>query len=285
MDIFNRVKAYRYIQLLSLDVVAGALFCGVMAAKWFQASMPLSWWLALPLAVWVVYTADHLIDAYRLGATATSDRHQFHNTWRTPISIVWLVSALICMVVIPFYIPVELLLLGFVAGTISAIHFLLVWLVKNEVTPWLTKELGVAFVYSIGVWGGGLALTEAPISLLTLLPVTQFFFLALVNLLTFAVYEEIEDQKDGFTSWARGLGRSTTMNVIAGLLICSGVLAVVVLTTSDRAYSLSIELTYLVMGSLLAWVAFDQRRFSQQGRYRLAADGAFLIPFIWLFIS
>lgn len=279
------MKQYRYIQLLSLDVVAGALFCGVMASKWFHATMPVSWWLALPISVWVVYTADHLIDAYRLGEKATSERHQFHSTWKIPIGIMWLLSALICVFIMPFYVPIELLFLGIAGGVVSGVHFLLVWLVKNAVTPWLTKELGVAFVYSLGVWGGGMALSDNSITLFTLLPVIQFFFLALVNLLTFSVYEEMEDQKDGFTSWARGLGRSITMKVISGLLVLNLMISLVVLTYFGNQLSIFIEITYLFMGSLLAWIAFDQEKFRGNRRYRLAADGAFLIPCIWLFIS
>lgn len=279
------MKAYRYIQLLSLDVVAGALFCGVMAATWLQVTMPLSWWLALPVSVWVVYTADHLLDAYRLGEKATSERHQFHITWRTPIGIIWLLCASFCVFIVPFYVPIQLLLLGLCAGLISAVHFLLVWVVKNEVTPWLTKELGVAFVYSLGVWGGGVALTEQPISSISLLPVVQFFFLALVNLLTFSLYEEMEDQKDGFTSWARGLGRPVTMKLLAALLGSTVLIGVILMVFSEGELSMLIELTYFLMGSLLAWVAFDQERFAKNGRYRLAADGVFLIPFFWLFIS
>lgn len=279
------MKVYRYIQLLSFDVVAGALFCGVMASRWFNATMPVIWWLALPISVWVVYTADHLIDAYRLGVKATSERHQFHLTWKKPIGITWGLSALVCVFIVPFFVPLELLILGIGAGVISALHFFLVWLVKNEVTPWLTKELGVAFVYSLGVWGGGLALSEDPISLLTLLPVIQFFFLALVNLLTFSVYEELEDEKDGFTSWARGLGSQITMKVIACLLALTVMIGGIVLTFAENQLSMRIEITYLFMGSLLAWVAFDQEKFRDSGLYRLAADGAFLIPCIWLFIS
>lgn len=278
------MKFYRYIQLLSLDVVAGALCCGVMAGSWFDVILPLSWWVALPVSVWVIYTADHLVDALRLGENASSDRHQFHVRWKMPIGFIWILGALFCVAVVPFYIPTELLILGVGAGLITAVHFLLVWLVKNEVTPWLTKELGVALVYTLGVWGGGLALAEESLTLLKLLPVIQFFFLALVNLLTFSVYEEIEDQKDGFTSWARGLGRTTTMKVIAGLLVISLVIGAMLIVYSDSGLILPIQMIYLVMGSLLTWVAFDQKRFAKNGGYRLAADGAFLIPLVWLFI-
>lgn len=277
------MKVYRYIQLLSLDVVAGALCCGVMAATWFQVVLPWSWWAALPVSVWVVYTADHLIDAIRLGESASSERHQFHVQWIVPIGVIWTLAALFCCAVIPFYVPVELLILGVVAGLVSAGHFLLVWWVKDEITPWLTKELGVALVYTVGVWGGGLALTEMPLTFFTSIPVIQFFFLALSNLLTFSVYEEMADQKDGFTSWARGLGSTMTMRVITGLLIVTLLLGLFIIARSDSQLAHLLQITYFSMGSLLAWVAYDQQRFSNKGMYRIAADGAFLLPVIWLF--
>lgn len=50
-----------------------------MVACYLDFAMPWSWYVVLPLAVWVIYTGDHLLDAYRLQDQASTPRHRFHH--------------------------------------------------------------------------------------------------------------------------------------------------------------------------------------------------------------
>ena len=52
-------------QAFSLDVVIGALAVGLFAIKLLLVRPNPWWWLVLALSVWVVYTADHLIDGFQ----------------------------------------------------------------------------------------------------------------------------------------------------------------------------------------------------------------------------
>lgn len=274
---------YKRIQLLSLDVVLGALGCGVMAADLLEVVLPVFWWICFPVAVWVLYTADHLLDAIRLGENATTERHLYHVRHFRLIGTIWTILACSCLFVFPLLVPTAYLWLAVAAGGVSALHFGLVWLIRDRVTPWLAKEFGVALVYTTGVWGGSLALLPELPGLYSLGMLIQFLLLALINLLTFGVYEELSDEQNGFTSWARGLGKATSHKILltmTGLILLSG--GWILLATSVSLNIWLIQGTYLVMLSLLMWVARDPERFSPNQLYRAVADGAFLIPVLWI---
>ncbi len=53
-----------------------ALGGGVMATRVTGALMPRTFYLLLPLSVWVVYTPDHLLDARRQAAPPPTPRHR-----------------------------------------------------------------------------------------------------------------------------------------------------------------------------------------------------------------
>lgn len=69
---------YEKLNLLSLDVVAGA--CSGMYFFADLMKLELSWkiYLLLALAVWSIYTFDHLLDAKKVKEPARTQRHRFH---------------------------------------------------------------------------------------------------------------------------------------------------------------------------------------------------------------
>lgn len=274
------LRFYRWIQWLSLDVVIGAVASGAMVARWLEVAMPMSWWVALPMSVWVLYTADHLLDAYRLGDRATTDRHRFHTKYFYPLAFAWVVSFLFCAGVLPFWVPMSLVWLGVGVGLLAMAHLGLVWWIRDRIAPWHAKELGVAIVYTTGVWGGPLVIAQPEWSPWILLPLVQFACLALINLLIFAWYEQEIDGKDGATSWVRGLGPERSRLFMKCLIIGNVLLSGIAIWGHSKPLDIALQATLMPMLLLLAWILFDQTRFGPHDRYRLFADAAFILP-IW----
>ncbi|MDP5169318.1 MAG: hypothetical protein NWR72_03680 [Bacteroidia bacterium] len=277
-------RLYHFLQLLSLDVVLGALVSGHMVATLLGTTMPLSWWVALPVSVWVLYTTDHLLDAWRLGEQATSDRHRFHVVHFEALVLAWGLGLAMCLGVFSWWVPTPMLILGFAVGALSLLHLGLVWLVKDRVNPLLAKEAGVAFIYTAGVWIGPLSLVRGPVIYATGLAMLQFFALALINLITFASYEQEMDSVNGLSSWARALGPAASQWVIGLLSLLVMLLSYFILperATNDRV--VPVQATFLAMLALLVWVWVDRKRFQQNEAYRMVADAAFLLPvwFLW----
>ncbi|MEM6805500.1 MAG: prenyltransferase, partial [Bacteroidota bacterium] len=98
-------KLFHLGRILSLDVVGGALASTYMAVIYLGVKMPHIFWFALALSVWVIYTADHLLDAYRLKEKAHTERHLFHHYHFQSISTVFILGLLICLFVLPFLVP------------------------------------------------------------------------------------------------------------------------------------------------------------------------------------
>ena len=277
----NRFRAALILlQYLSLDVVLGAVACGSMAGRWLGVHMPLAWWIALPLAVWVMYTTDHLLDARRLGQLARSGRHRFHVRHFIPLARVWGIGMGIGALVLPWFLPVEMLAVALVVGGLSVVHFGLIRWVKGNVRPWLAKEAGVALVYTAGVWGGPWALAEEKWMPEVWLVISQFFCLALFNLLLFARYEMGEDTATNSSSWARGLGETASRRVALLLALLVAGSAIGMIFRAEHGIHLSMQIVFLTMLAVMCWVWVDESRFRPQDRYRWVADGVFMLPLL-----
>ncbi|WP_339608375.1 hypothetical protein [uncultured Roseivirga sp.] len=55
-------KLLTLIQNLSLDVTAGAVICSLYVAKLFEVRLESSMLVGLGVAIWLIYTIDHLFD-------------------------------------------------------------------------------------------------------------------------------------------------------------------------------------------------------------------------------
>jgi hypothetical protein len=271
-------------QLLSIDVAAGALASGSLAAWWLGLEMPWAWWVALPLSVWVIYTLDHLLDARRLKGQAHTPRHLFHHQHFTVIVIGWMLGFVSCFFLLPVFLPWQIWWFGLGMGGLVLLHLGLVKLIGDRVSWLFHKELGVALIYALGVWGGPLSLIEGDWMSWHWLPLLQFLALALINLLAFSAYEVEVDQLDGHTSFVRAIGRKNT-RLLIGLLAfvhlgIGGYLGKE-MALPDAWWLL--QAIMAIMLFILLLISYWPRYFTQAERYRLWGDAVFILPLmIWL---
>ena len=71
-------RFYHVINALSLDVALGAGVLSLVLGRYLGFRIPVTVLLILVLAVWIIYTVDHLLDAKSISGQATSFRHHFH---------------------------------------------------------------------------------------------------------------------------------------------------------------------------------------------------------------
>ena len=71
------MKLYRYLHFLSIDIVLGALASSCFAARLFGSNPGTIWWITLALTVWLLYTADHMLDAWKHRKNIERDLHYF----------------------------------------------------------------------------------------------------------------------------------------------------------------------------------------------------------------
>lgn len=247
--------------------------------------MPLAWYILLPLAVWVAYTADHLMDALRIGADASTPRHRFHHRWFRLLSLLVVVGGVGGLLSAIMWLEARAVLFGLALGGVAGLHFLLVRLVGNRTSPYLIKELGVAIVYTAGTWGLPLMMAERWDPSLIGVPVGQFLLLALVNLLELSLYEADADARDKQTSLVQAIGREGGLRLVRLLLAIAAGLGVLPLMESDATELLRLEMVFAVMSGLLAAIILRPGWFIRHERYRAWADAAFLLPFVYVIIA
>ena len=257
-------------QNLSLDITAGAILSSAFICRVFGVPASTSMLLGLGIAIWLIYTADHLLDARKVTGEATNPRHRFHQQYFKHIVVVAVL--LFCLGVYnATRLSQSTIELGLILAGLSGIYFVYLALSKSD----KHKEFFAAVVYSAGVFTG-------PVSLLpsfeTLHAITfiQFFLLASVNLLLFPLFEVEMDDLESMNSIAlrQGrkviLGRALTLLIIKALLIIAGF----ILGYNQQGQ----QFVFIAMGLVLLLMVIQPDWFRKANRYKLAGDGIFLIP-------
>ena len=254
-----------------------------MVSKWCGYDYSPAFLAVLGIAVWLIYTLDHLLDARRLGETASTPRHKFHHRYFRQVSWVWGILALLECILVFWQLETMAIWFGLVMGGITLLHLALVKVVGDRTSPLLIKESGVAFVYAAGVWGLPILITGAWERLETDLLFFQFLLLALINLLLFSYFELETDEKDKQTSFVRAIGERKSVWFIGLLLLLMPLTEIIsFLWVSDWSSGLWVRGILWGMWLILAALWAFPKWFSNYERYRTWGDGAFLLPILSL---
>src|SRR6218665_3126042 len=149
------MKIYRLVNILSLDVAGGAVVCALFFARLFGVTILPQGLLSLGLAVWIIYTTDHLLDAWRLKKEASTMRHRFHQRHFRVLFILLCVASSVELVLILF------LRKSVFYGGLYLSGGVIFYILINR---WLKyfKEVTAALLYSAGVLLPVFSLRSAP---------------------------------------------------------------------------------------------------------------------------
>ncbi len=264
---------YRYFRWLSLDIVLGALiflkFLGVL----YALTIPITVYLALAIAVWLIYSVDHLIDSRNLDSP--DPRRAFHHKYHRQIIFFAGIVAVIGLIDV-YFLPIEIIRYGAILAAFCIVYLMMVFFIPRL---WF-KELIVALGYSLGIFLTPMALLDSihPIDFILFI---QLAVLALVNLLVFSIYDRDRDIENGFGSLALKLGTGS-VKLIWLLVIFSGSLSIYLLFFLPAKYQF-IQIAYFMMSSILIVVIRNHLYFSQKERFRIVGDAIFFVPAIFLF--
>lgn len=269
------LKIIHFVQNLSLDITAGAVIMTLFLGNIFNVEITGAMITGLAVAIWLIYTTDHLFDAYKLKSKAVNPRHAFHQKYFKILIAIALVVFVIGIWNLSF-LPKRTVVFGFVLAALSAIYLGYSYLSSKP----FNKEIFAAFVYTAGI-------VTAPLSILPSLEITQLlivfqlFLLAYANLLIIPIYEHDIDLRDHHNSVATLRGASMVKQRV--LLMCSLSFVLVALQ-----YFLGIPNEVLVILSVMTFVLFTlinrQDLFRKYQLFRIMADGIFFLPGITLLL-
>ncbi len=267
------------IRTLSIDIAIGAAACSFMIAHYLKVNMPYTVYVTLSLAVWLIYTFDHLMDARKVVRKALIPRHRFHQKYFNQLLIIWLVVFLLAVWFAITFLPIDVLKTGILIGGGVIAYFIMLRFFEKE---WFfQKELFVAFVYTVGVMLGPVV-TFKSISAITMLFFLQLFIIALINLLAFSWFEEEEDVYDQHFSIIQRLKANQVVRIIIILFVALFCIIVCTLFLFASEDLLLIEAVFFLMALSLAAIIWKKTYFKFNERYRFIGDGIFLFPLIFL---
>jgi hypothetical protein len=276
-------RIYSHFRIVSIDVAAAALGGGVLAARVIGSTpRPAFYWL-LPAGVWVAYTIDHLLDAHRMGPGARTPRHRFHYQHAGLLWLAVIFIGAICAIGGWIGLSWFGLIYAAIMCALVLCHETIIKLAGNRVSPLLIKELGVAVVFTAGVWGMPWLrhwLDTRRILGWPVLLMIQYFLLAVVNLIEFSIYESKTDAADRQTSFVRSIGRHRARRLVYFLLISQLPLACFALNSTRETIIAASEAIYLLMTIGLWLVLAQPKLMARAERYRTLGDGVFLLPLV-----
>ena len=267
-------KLYQFVNVLSLDVVAGAIVSALFFARIFAVQI-LSWGVgALGLTVWIIYTTDHLVDARSVQTPASSKRHRFHQNHFALLASVLLLAMVIDGIMISF-IRKPVLYSGLaLAGAV------IVYLLFQRNLKYV-KEFCGALLYSVGVLLPAWSLSPTAINLSQGLFIAEFCITVLCNLLLFSLFDHHHDLRDHHHSFVTVMGNRRTRFLLSILFMLNGVLMLLQLFWLTNTQG--ILLVILFMNLMLLIIFIFHERFEADDRYRLVGDAVFLVP-LFLFM-
>jgi hypothetical protein len=263
---------YRYVNMLSLDIVAGAVIGALFFSHLFSVEILPYGLAALALTVWIIYTIDHLRDARSIKHFASTERHRFHQQHFRVLTIVVCTAILTDSVLILFMRkPV------FEWGLILS-GIVILYLVVQQYLRVL-KELFVAILYTCGVLLPSIAITPPDPELLQTLLIIQFVFIAWINLLIFSWFDQENDLRDQQISFATLCGKRVTAILIFSL---SGLqLGMGIMTWQNELYRTPVILfSLMTLILLVVFASYNQKNRSDS--FRLLGDAVFFIPGVYL---
>lgn len=273
---------YRRFHFLSLDIVAGALGMSLLAARLLDARPGWAWYACLVLTVWLLYTGDHVLDAWRHRKQGVRELHRFIFHYRKPLLFAMGAVALADSVVVLNTLPRELLRWSLALGGLVLLFYTLRHILRRNKLFFVPGEFFVLLIYLAGTWLGPMVFRESPMGPVHWLLLLLVALVLVMNLGIISLYDVDLDSRMGITSLARILGAGRTRN-----LILSTAGAVVVLTLLlFMVYGLDPVSLYglipLGMALLLLVVLLYPSRFRKKEAYRMSADAVLYLSYFAL---
>lgn len=272
------------LSILSFDVVIGSIFCGSFVVKLLNIEPSFVWWLVLPISVWIIYTLDHIIDGYKLKNNAHTLRHYFHFRYFKPLIYVLGILSIVIFILVLFFLERQILIFGVIAALITALYLAGVYFFQKKGSWFFQKELFVALVYTIGVWGGPASLIDFNLQLYQWISLVVFFILVLTDLFVFSLYERQTDQLDGHNNITVNLGKKGTERLIFINITLVFFISIALIIFGHNQMVLVAAKIFMIMALILAGLVVFQDKLRNHSLYRYIGELIFWLPGLALLV-
>lgn len=278
------MKIYRHFHFLSLDIVGGALASSCFAARLFGVDPGWVWWITLALTVWILYTGDHLLDAWKHRKKVERELHRYvMKNRRTLLWSLAVVSVLDIMLILNLLDP-ELMKYALVLASLVLLFYAMRHVFRKNRILKIPGEFFVLLLYMGGTWlgpavarGSGFEAGHGMIALV-------FAGVLFMNLGVISLYDMKLDSRLGIASMANLLGIRRTRNLLLATAIAVYLVALLQFLVSEMDRFSQFALILAGMTSILLLVLYYPSRFRKKDYFRLAADAVLYMGFLSLLI-
>lgn len=269
-------QTYQVFQALSLDIVIGAVVCSIAISTYYHVSVSYSAIACLAIAVWLIYTLDHLLDAKKIAGKPTTFRHQFHKQFKKPL-VACTILVTVLGATIACYLPPVILYNGLIGIVLTFVYFLLL----QKKTFW-QKEICIAIGYTWGILLAPICLYQGTLSLLQLILIPKIFLIVFANLLIFSWFDVLKDKQDGHKSMVIHWGIKHTERIISLILRIEILLAILTFFLNPKPTTFMMQGLLLLMLGLLLFIFKKHYFFRKNDIYRVIGDGVFYLPLLFI---
>ena len=280
------MKVYRYFHFLSLDIVAGALASSCFAARLLQTDPGIVWWVTLALTVWLLYTGDHLLDAWKARKKKTQrELHVFMMKNRKTLLWSLLVVAAIDVVLIMNLLDQLLFKYALVLAGLVLLFYAMRHVFRKNRFLSVPGEIFVLLLYMAGTWLGPAVPVLHELNTGEGLVALIFAGVLLMNLGVISLYDMKLDSRMGIASLANLLGVKGTKNLllITALSIYLVSLLQFLVFEMDRFFKFALIL--MGMNTILLLILYSPSMFRKKDYFRLGADAVLFMGYLALLIK
>jgi len=276
--------AFRLLQLLSLDVVVGALAMGLFAVKLLQVAPNKWWWPVLALSVWTIYTSDHLLDSLSRKDGAVIRRHKIHYLFRLPLFIALSISAILAVLLTSLFLNNTVVIVGLITGFFAVLYLGLVFFSRKQ-HYYFQKEFIISLFYVIGIWMYPVLLHGSFLSPFDWLVIVSMVLMVWYEGILVSVFEVEKDINDGHNSFAVRFGGNKSNLFLTLLFIIISILLLILFIMANSRINYFAILIEVVMVSSLYLLSRFPDFFKKHEYYKTIGELIFWLPGLLYFVG
>jgi hypothetical protein len=278
------MRIYQRFHFLSLDIVAGALASSCLASSLFESRPGWAWWLALPITVWLLYTGDHILDAWKHRKSSKRELHLF--IFRNRRILLWFMGILgiVDLLLIFNFLDRSFISYGLTLAGLVLLFYAMRHIFRKNRVLFIPGEFFVLVLYMAGTWLGPLVTRGDQFTTLDGLVSIMFAGVLLMNLGIISLYDFQLDSRLGIKSMASTLGKKSTRS----LMIVSAVIIYLMAILQFMVFGVDRYSPYVLilagMATILLLILLLPSYFRNRDTFRIAADAVLLMGFLTLLI-
>ena len=279
------MKIYRYFHYLSFDIVLGALASSCFAARLLGSNPGMIWWITLALTVWLLYTGDHMLDAWRHRKKVEREMHYFMLKHRRLIIYSLGVVTMVNSMLIINLLERELFKFALILAGLVLLFYAMRHVFRRNRFLFIPGELFVLLLYLAGTWLGPAASVEGGFETAHGMIALIFGGVLLMNLGVISLFDLQLDSRMGIASLAHILGKKRTKNLLIGTGVGIYLVSVLQFLVFEADRYTQFALIICGMATIMLLVVYLPSRFRKNDRYRWTADAALFMGFLSLLIK